>query len=41
MSAPIRKAALAVNGTLGGGPVGRMRAAVASAIAEDPDWTEF
>jgi methyl-accepting chemotaxis protein len=39
-AAPIRKAALAVNGTRGG-PVGRMQAAVASAIAEDPDWKEF
>jgi len=39
-AAPIRKAALAVNGTRGG-PVGRMQAAVASAIAEDPGWKEF
>jgi len=39
-AAPIRKAALAINGTRGG-PVGRMQAAVASAIAEDPDWKEF
>ena len=39
-ASPIRKAALAINATRGG-PVGRMQAAVASAIAEDPDWKEF
>jgi methyl-accepting chemotaxis protein len=44
--APARKpasaaiAAAAVNGRRGG-PVGRMQAAVATAMAEDPDWKEF
>jgi methyl-accepting chemotaxis protein len=44
--APVRKAtsaavaAAAVNGRRGG-PVGRMQAAVATAMAEDPDWKEF
>ena len=33
-------AAAAVNGRRGG-PVGRMQAAVATAMAEDPDWKEF
>jgi methyl-accepting chemotaxis protein len=43
---PVRKAAsaavaaAAVNGRRGG-PVGRMQAAVATAMAEDPDWKEF
>jgi hypothetical protein len=32
--------AAAVNGRRGG-PVGRMQAAVATAMAEDPDWKEF
>jgi methyl-accepting chemotaxis protein len=45
-TAPVRKAtsaavaAAAVNGRRGG-PVGRMQAAVATAMAEDPDWKEF
>jgi methyl-accepting chemotaxis protein len=45
-AAPVRKAAstavaaAAVNGRRGG-PVGRMQAAVATAMAEDPDWKEF
>jgi ferric-dicitrate binding protein FerR (iron transport regulator) len=45
-AAPARKpasaaiAAAAVNGRRGG-PVGRMQAAVATAMAEDPDWKEF
>ena len=45
-AAPLRKApsaavaAAAVNGRRGG-PVGRMQAAVATAMAEDPDWKEF
>ena len=34
-------AAPALNSKRGGGPVGRMQAAVASAIAEDQDWKEF
>jgi methyl-accepting chemotaxis protein len=44
--APVRKpasaavATAAVNGWRGG-PVGRMQAAVATAMAEDPDWKEF
>jgi methyl-accepting chemotaxis protein len=38
---PIRKAALAANSRRGGGPVGRMQAAVATAIAEEQDWKEF
>jgi methyl-accepting chemotaxis protein len=38
---PVRKAvAAAVNGRRGG-PVGRMQAAVATAVAEDKDWQEF
>jgi methyl-accepting chemotaxis protein len=38
---PVRKAvAAAVNGRRGG-PVGRMQAAVATAMAEDADWKEF
>jgi methyl-accepting chemotaxis protein len=40
-AAPIRKVALAAGSTRGGGPVGRMQAAVASAIAEDSEWKEF
>jgi ferric-dicitrate binding protein FerR (iron transport regulator) len=45
-AAPARKpasaaiAAAAVNGRRGG-PVGRMQAAVATAMAEDTDWKEF
>jgi methyl-accepting chemotaxis protein len=44
-TAPVRKpspavAAAAVSGRRGG-PVGRMQAAVATAMAEDPDWKEF
>jgi methyl-accepting chemotaxis protein len=40
-AAPVRKAvAAAVNGRRGG-PVGRMQAAVATAMAEDKDWQEF
>ena len=40
-TAPVRKVmAAAVNGRRGG-PVGRMQAAVATAMAEDPDWKEF
>jgi methyl-accepting chemotaxis protein len=41
-AAPVRKAviAAAVNGRRGG-PVGRMQAAVATAMAEDADWKEF
>jgi methyl-accepting chemotaxis protein len=45
-TAPVRKpasaavAAAAINGRRGG-PVGRMQAAVATAMAEDPDWKEF
>ena len=40
-TAPARKVvAAAVNGRRGG-PVGRMQAAVATAMAEDPDWKEF
>ena len=45
-AAPARKpasaaiAAAALNGRRGG-PVGRMQAAVATAMAEDPDWKEF
>jgi methyl-accepting chemotaxis protein len=45
-AAPVRKApsaavaAAALNGRRGG-PVGRMQAAVATAMAEDPDWKEF
>ena len=38
---PARKAvAAAVNGRRGG-PVGRMQAAVATALAQDKDWQEF
>ena len=40
-AAPIRKPALAANGRRGGGPVGRMQAAVATAMAEEQDWKEF
>jgi methyl-accepting chemotaxis protein len=40
-AAPIRKPAVAVNAKRGGGPVGRMQAAVATAVAEDKDWQEF
>jgi methyl-accepting chemotaxis protein len=44
-AAPVRKpaaavVAAAVNGRRGG-PVGRMQAAVATAMAEDTDWKEF
>jgi methyl-accepting chemotaxis protein len=41
-AAPVRKTviAAAVNGRRGG-PVGRMQAAVATAMAEDADWKEF
>jgi methyl-accepting chemotaxis protein len=40
--APIRKPALnGANGRGRGGPVGRMQAAVATAMAQDPDWKEF
>jgi methyl-accepting chemotaxis protein len=42
-AAPVRKpaaVAAAVNGRRGG-PVGRMQAAVATAVAEDKDWQEF
>jgi len=38
-AAPVSKAA-AVSGRRGG-PVGRMQAAVATAMAEDKDWQEF
>jgi methyl-accepting chemotaxis protein len=37
---PAKVTAAAVNGRRGG-PVGRMQAAVASAVAEDKDWQEF
>jgi methyl-accepting chemotaxis protein len=40
-AAPIRKPALAGNSKRGGGPVGRMQAAVATAMAEEQDWKEF
>jgi methyl-accepting chemotaxis protein len=45
-AAPVRKApsaAVAAKAVAGrrGGPVGRMQAAVATAMAEDPDWKEF
>jgi hypothetical protein len=43
-TAPVRRpaavTAAAVNGRRGS-PVGRMQAAVATAMAEDPDWKEF
>jgi hypothetical protein len=39
--APVAKAAAAFVGGRRGGPVGRMQAAVATALAEDPDWKEF
>jgi hypothetical protein len=37
---PAKVTAAAVNGRRGG-PVGRMQAAVATAVAEDKDWQEF
>jgi hypothetical protein len=43
-TAPLRKAATvaaALNGKRGGGPVGRMQAGLATAMAEDTDWKEF
>jgi methyl-accepting chemotaxis protein len=41
-AAPIRKPALnGANGRGRGGPVGRMQAAVATAMAEEQDWKEF
>jgi methyl-accepting chemotaxis protein len=40
-AAPIRKPAVVANAKRGGGPVGRMQAAVATAVAEDKDWQEF
>jgi methyl-accepting chemotaxis protein len=40
-AAPIRKPAVALNAKRGGGPVGRMQAAVATALAEEKDWKEF
>jgi methyl-accepting chemotaxis protein len=39
-SAKVKATAAAVNGRRGG-PVGRMQAAVAAAVAEDKDWQEF
>ena len=42
-TSPVRKAATiaaAVNGRRGG-PVGRLQAGLATAMAEDPDWKEF
>jgi methyl-accepting chemotaxis protein len=41
VTAPVRKAAAAVVGGRRGGPVGRMQAAVATAMAEDEDSEEF
>jgi methyl-accepting chemotaxis protein len=40
-AAPLRKPAVAVNAKRGGGPVGRIQAAVATALAEEKDWKEF
>jgi methyl-accepting chemotaxis protein len=38
---PARKAVVAAVNGRRGGPVGRMQAAVATAVAEDKDWKEF
>jgi len=40
-AAPVSKAAAAAVSGRRGGPVGRMQAAVATAVAEDKDWQEF
>jgi hypothetical protein len=40
-TAPVRKVMAAAVSGRRGGPVGRMQAAVATAMAEDPDWKEF
>jgi methyl-accepting chemotaxis protein len=40
-AAPLRKPAVIASSKRGGGPVGRMQAAVATAVAEDKDWQEF
>ena len=38
---PARPAAPKRAGLNGGGPVGRMHAALATAVRNDPDWQEF